>query len=224
MDAFCKSLKPKKAASSCMQLWLCQATTCLLVYIYICMIKLLQGALAIRWQGPGTEVGHCGAEHARRGPAEAEDPRCRPLLCLEPLGPKTAPAHSLTTGIRGQVTTATPRLSLLPCAGLELGLGAAQAGRRHGSRHCLPHSRRLRLLRHPDFGIKRMRQILQTGQAKDDQYRPVHINAAVPDPKGRLRFGPPRLGLGSSILKFETSAGAGMCRMHGLKGSWRAGS
>eukprot|EP00439_Symbiodinium_sp_Y106_P063339 s46_g9.t2 len=26
----------------------------------------------------------------------------------------------------------------------------------------------------------------------DDNYQPVHINAAVPDPKGRLRFGPPR--------------------------------
>jgi len=26
----------------------------------------------------------------------------------------------------------------------------------------------------------------------DAQYQPVHINAAVPDTKGRLRFGPPR--------------------------------
>ncbi|CAE7221769.1 NLRC3 [Symbiodinium sp. KB8] len=50
----------------------------------------------------------------------------------------------------------------------------------------------------------------------DDNYQPVHINAAVPDPKGRLRFGPPSPSWAESGL--DGSRGAAIDSVIGKRG------
>ena len=80
MSEFCKSLKPHKAATSCMQLGPKQKTS-LVFGVFSC--DVFMGSFC------DNEVGDCGTEHSGGGTKTPEDPCSRAVLRVEPLGEST---------------------------------------------------------------------------------------------------------------------------------------